>query len=402
MQRTSNGHPEFLRRACALSLRFAALFGTMLFGVQSARAMVVDDGRVKLPIIYDTTVSTLPTSAGGQELTPAGTVTHNLGSFSIVINPSPALAGNAPALAAFNRAALLWESRIADPITVTIDADFSALGSGILGSTSTVLLQGGYSLIRDQMVADAATESDDGIVASLPTAAQFSAIVPAGFGLDGNLAASKANLKAMGFTGLDGLFGVSDGDITFSTLFGFDFDNSDGITPGLYDFEGVAAHEIGHLLGFFSAVDDIDFILPGTANDIRPSPLDLFRFQPGAGNNPTTAAEFTTFPRSLTPGQPEFFDQIIDSFGGSVEVLFSTGVTNGDGLQASHWKDSFGLGIMDPTAAPGEMLILGPNDLRAMDLIGYDIIQVPEASTLSLLLIGSTITGVWRRRNAGR
>jgi hypothetical protein len=402
MQRTLSGHPGFSRRVCALLLSSATLFGMMLIGLKPASATVVDDGRVKLPIIYDTTVSTLPDTAGGQELTPAGTVTHNLGSFDIVINPSVALAANAPALAAFNRAALLWESRIADPITVTIDADFTALGPGILGSTSTVLLQGGYNLIRNQMVADAADESDDGIVASLPTFAQFSAIVPAGFALDGNIATSKANLKAMGFTGLDGSFGVSDGDITFSTLFGFDFDNSNGITLGQYDFEGVAAHEIGHLLGFFSVVDDIDFILPGTTSEIKPTPLDLFRFRPGAGNNPATAAEFTTFPRSLTPGQPEFFDQINAGLGGSVEVLFSTGVTNGDGRQASHWKDSFGLGIMDPTAAPGELLILRPNDLRAMDLIAYDIIQVPEASTLSLLLMGSAGTIGWRRRNAGR
>ena len=347
-------------------------------------------------------MSTLPSTAGGQALTPAGTVTHNLGSFDIVINADPTLAANAPALAAFNRAALMWESRISDPITVTIDADMAPLGPNVLGSASTVLLQGGYNLIRNQMVADAADEWDDGIVASLPTLAQFSAILPTGFALDGNIATSKANLKAMGFAGLDGLFGVSDGDITFSNSFAFDFDKSNGISAGQNDFEGVAAHEIGHLLGFFSVVDDIDFILPGTTSEIKPTPLDLFRFRPGAGNNPATAAEFATFPRSLTPGQPEFFDQINAGLGGSTEVLFATGVDNGDGRQASHWKDNFGLGIMDPTAGTGELLILRPNDLRAMDLIGYDIIQVPEASTLALLLMGSAVTIGWRRRIAGR
>jgi hypothetical protein len=33
---------------------------------------------------------------------------------------------------------------------------------------------------------------------------------------------------------------------------------------------------------------------------------------------------------------------------------FSTGKTFGDGPQASHWKDSLGLGMMDPTAGTGE------------------------------------------------
>src|SRR4051812_1087010 len=54
----------------------------------------------------------------------------NLGTFNIVIVPGAGLASNAPALAAFNRAALAWSSRISDPITVTINADLTTTQPG--------------------------------------------------------------------------------------------------------------------------------------------------------------------------------------------------------------------------------------------------------------------------------
>ena len=56
MQRTLSGHPGFSRRVCALLLSSATLLGMMLIGLKPASATIVDDGRVKLPIIYDTTL----------------------------------------------------------------------------------------------------------------------------------------------------------------------------------------------------------------------------------------------------------------------------------------------------------------------------------------------------------
>src|SRR3954463_15470565 len=130
-----------------------------------------------------------------------------------------------------------------------------------------------------------------------------------------------APTKAMGFTGLDLAFGATDADISFSTGFPFDFDKSNGITPGQFDFEGIATHEIGHALGFISAVDDVDETLPNMTNQLQPYVLDLFRFRDNSVNDPATAADFATFARDLVPGSTDIFDQVLGGFGGSTEVL---------------------------------------------------------------------------------
>ena len=201
-------------------------------------------------------------------------------------------------------------------------------------------------------------------------------VAPVGFNVTG-MAASKANLKALGITGLDTAFGAGDGEINFNTQFSFDFDNSDGITPGSMDFETVAAHEIGHVLGFTSVVD---LIASTTGGDVLMRPLDLFRFQDGT--DPSTETEFTHATRSLVPGGDPIFDDIAN------EILMSDGLSQ----QASHWKDHLGIGIMDPTLEFGELPLLSELDLRALDLIGYEITAIPLPA--AFWLFGSGIIGL--------
>lgn len=303
------------------------------------------------------------------ELEPGGGQVSALGSFDIVINPGPTLAGNAAALDAFNRAADQWEAFISDPITVTIDAELLNLGaSNVIGEASSIIINGGYTTLRNLLASDA--DADDAILSSLPNAAQFNATLPTGITLSGKLAGNKSALKAIGLTGLDSQFGATDAMISFNTQFSFDFDNSDGLSSGTADFETVAAHEIGHALGFTSIVDTVDeMVNAGQSGTINPRFLDLFRFE--TGSDPSSAGQFTTFNRNFESGGNPIFDDTDD------EWRFSTGIETGDGNQASHWKDNnltgVLVGIMDPTLASGQINSVAISDLRALDVIGYDI-----------------------------
>src|SRR5262245_58224947 len=91
----------------------------------------------------ETQLVTIPSNAG----LPDGSIelatrqVFALDGFGITINPGAGLVSNAAALAAFNRAANQWLGRIADPITVTINANLANLGSAnVVGTTNAVFL----------------------------------------------------------------------------------------------------------------------------------------------------------------------------------------------------------------------------------------------------------------------
>ena len=310
---------------------------------------------------------------------------------ALTFNLIPANGTPQQAIDAFQMAANRWSALFSDPVTVNINIGYTALGPGILGQTSTSSSWYSYTQTRTALSNDRVTPDDFSTVAHLPAGANFKMLLnytsnnPNGAGsatpyLDNDndpnnntIYMSFANQKAMGL--LAGNNSASDASITFSSSFTFDFDPRDGITPGAYDFVGVATHEMGHALGFTSGVDILDnnSTSPNFYPDdqfIYVKPLDLFRFSTdgvNAGGNGTI--DWTA------DNRVKYFS--IDG-GTTAGAIFANGTQHGDGRQASHWKDTpgpyppFPIGIMDPTAGLGELMAITANDRQALDVIGWN------------------------------
>lgn len=321
-------------------------------------------------------------------------------SFNFTFTPT----STAQDIAGFNAAAAFWSSKFSDNVTINMAVGTGVLGSGILGSASSTRDLFFYSDVRGALAFDATSADDVTSANSLAIGSTFGMLInrtannPNGSGSatayldnDGDnnnslIRMTTANAKALGAVYSPT---ASDGSITFSNAFTYDYDRSNGITAGAFDFVGIATHEIGHALGFISGVDILD------TNSTSPnfftedqftfvSTLDLFRYS--AASTASGVIDWTT------GNTTKYFslDGGLTSLGG-----FSTGVTHGDSSQASHWKDNLGLGIMDPTAAPGESLFVTPLDLVAFDVIGWDL--VPEPSSFLLGSLG-VLCIVGRRR----
>jgi len=90
--------------------------------------------------------------------------------------------------------------------------------------------------MKTALVSDVTTADDATAVASLSDTSPVT----------GNFWVSQAEAKALGLLGNSTSL---DGSIGFATSSKFDYNNTNGVTAGLYDFFGVVAHEISEVMG---------------------------------------------------------------------------------------------------------------------------------------------------------
>ena len=361
------------------------------------------------------------------------------------------------AVAGFEAAADRWSSVFDDDITVNIQVVFESIpedaqtGATILGSAGSSIIDsvaelGGafptFSLLSDSLASDATSANDQIAVANLPNGnsatlggspafASGSPVTALAFQTndrEGNIVfdndtevgggapvgnnnvffgITSANAKALGL--IEGDSDGIDAQITFNSDITFDFDPTDGITDGAFDFVGIATHELGHALGVVSGVDLVDSFTgsgPNSETDINGaaagigeldnfalfSTFDLFRRSESAFTQDPDALDLST-------GDGVFFS-IDGVLGDGNDLPLETGVANGSGQQASHLADNLGLGILDPTVAPGELLAITDNDILLLDVIGFDVVgtAVPEPSSLAVLFSLGSLSLIQRRR----
>ncbi|HEX8297756.1 MAG TPA: NF038122 family metalloprotease [Rubricoccaceae bacterium] len=377
---------------------------------------VLPDGSLGCDVATEAQAEALRSSdeaVGTVRLTPLPSLNRGGTGFRILIRATDQLLERPAALLAFRRAAARWESIIQSNVTTVMDLDYgpnrfgTPYGTGILGSTNSAQTFVGTGIgsqqIRDAIAARQVDAALLALVNAIPVPTPSTISGEAGTTPLGQAIGGLVPLQALGFrpavTSTSAGFGTV-ANIGFNSAFAYDFNPRDGISAGQTDFEAVAVHEIGHALGFTSAIGG------ATVGNPYFTPWDLYRVRPEAvtpGEPYTDGAGWEVTRRIITPG-PTIDGSLPGNqvmFVGDTEYELSTATgsrTGGDSQQASHWRadeyrsgpDRY-IGIMDPTLAAGDREEITAADIRALELFGFSVDRTPSTAAATLTLAGTPV-----------
>ncbi|MGE9295381.1 MAG: NF038122 family metalloprotease [Puniceicoccales bacterium] len=309
-----------------------------------------------------------------------------------------------------------WASLFSDPITVNLYLDVKS-GQGSLAFASTVSTPIATANVKYWLGQDRTTDRDNIAFQNLPIQAGFvyttnenqNSNVRQGVNtstatINTTMLVSRANQKALG--ALAPHDPGNDASLRVSSSFDWDFDRSDGIEPGKYDFVGVMMHEIGHAMGFLSGVDKLDTNPPLDPNAASVTVLDLFR------QSAASVALAASTPGVFVPVADFAFGYpIVNNIQSPVYLSYDGGQTAihdlaggaiHTGEQASHftYTGSQDLAtLMRASTHSGILNNFTEADIAAFDIIGFDPIVVPEPATYAGLFGASALAfALWRRR----
>ncbi len=309
-------------------------------------------------VVYSSDVDLAPAHvpfvamAAGSGGGTSGTATTTTSSSTLVTNGSgtglsinviwDSSVGSAPTgfTADVLQVAQYFVSHFTDNVTLNINVGFGEAGgyalNGALGMSLTYLLSSSYTQIKNALTADQTSAADASAVASLvgdPTNG-------------GNYFISTAESKAMGL--LTSTTNI-DGSVGFSSSSGiFDYDNSNGVSSGQYDFFAVVAHEFSEVMGRMLLVGST---IGGVLNSY--DVLDLFHYSaPGTHDLSGSVAGYFSADNGTTD---------LHNFN------VSSGGDRGD------WASSATHDAFDAYGTPGVIEPISSSDLTALDAIGWNM-----------------------------